>query len=495
MPDLSLAESRPLADSPSSMSMPNEGENVVRLWRSHPVGNEGPPSKHPHLPRLSSLFLLGLFLMAALFSAGNLLPASEAASYARKVSDMTPPSAQELSEASLRREFGLDATLTTIRRINRDHASTDDESGGLGVPLSHDEALEMQRRRRAGAAIAKLDQDGATDQAYAGAWIDQAAGGILHVAHVGRDRTVTADERDLATLHALLPDSPVELTSAEYSSRQLRALYGKLVAASDLLHARGAGIVSIGNDTSRNRVVVQESASSVAGSEAVLTAEFGPGILVEAGDSPQQAGARDIRVAALFGGEWISQYGGGGQCTVGFGSVVNSVGQVFAISAGHCSSVGAAYVQGLGGGRGIGSVVIDSARHDGGATACDCMIIGKLPGGLPTSEVLVNGNAHYRYTNTGAVYDGEPVCHSGAASYEKPGGGIQCGHVIVSSTQLRYSDMVVNDTFSASMSTIQGDSGAPAGDGPSFLGVLSGFVVGTTWFSKVQHFPQVTPRY
>jgi hypothetical protein len=111
----------------------------------------------------------------------------------------------------------------------------------------------------------------------------------------------------------------------------------------------------------------------------------------------------------------------------------------------------------------------------------------------------VKNNSLYTFTATGIPYSGENECQSGAASYESNGGNIVCGQVIAinGATPVGYQDgsFTLQNAIVWLGTSIQGDSGAPVGDGPNLMGFVaaaSSTVAGISYFSKASIVYQVT---
>ena len=140
-------------------------------------------------------------------------------------------------------------------------------------------------------------------------------------------------------------------------------------------------------------------------------------------------------------------------------------------TSGHCAPSGTVAHQG----NSLSDPVI-GAMHDsqvvaGGTTDCDCGFVGPISSSQISHQTLVKNNSLYTFTATGIPYSGENECQSGAASYELNGGNIVCGEVIAinGATPVGYQggSFTLQNAIVWLGTAIQGDSGAPAGDGPS----------------------------
>jgi hypothetical protein len=128
-------------------------------------------------------------------------------------------------------------------------------------------------------------------------------------------------------------------------------------------------------------------------------------------------------------------------------------------------------------------------------TRCDCGGVGPITSSKVTNQILVSGNAHYTFNAMSTPYVGESSCHSGASSFESNGGNIVCGTVTSASATVNVSaafgNFTLTDSIQWSGSLIEGDSGAPMGDGPSLVGISSAFNGNTAWFSKAVNISEV----
>lgn len=105
-----------------------------------------------------------------------------------------PPTDAESHEIRLRAQFGLRADLPYVRTVDADPGSDTDR---LGIPLTPDEAADIDARSATVSALHAAAQD--LDR-FGGIWIDQAAGGVIHLAVAG-----TWPEETVQRLRSFVP--------------------------------------------------------------------------------------------------------------------------------------------------------------------------------------------------------------------------------------------------------------------------------------------------
>lgn len=115
-----------------------------------------------------------------------------------------------------------------------------------------------------------------------------------------------------------------------------------------------------------------------------------------------------------------------------------------------------------------------------GRTDCDCQGVGPISSSRRTSVVLITSNAPYYYTtNAGesTLYSGRTLCSSGATYYQNFG-NIECGYMTTFTGQHTLTPnnvpTLIYDQVQTDMLGLSGDSGAPYGDGPIWLGAHFG---------------------
>ncbi len=381
---------------------------------------------------------------------------------------------------TLRTQLGLPANLATVRS----EQNTDAIYEPLHIPLSPPEIADMQHRELLGQAAEKYDRIFAGDPTYAGSWLDQAAGGILHVAFTA---PVSSKQQDIVS--SMLPaDGKVANSVVPNSLADLNALREKITTAQtdggakgDLSAGQGALV-----DVATNTVQISMP-SDVPPLSADSIAILGGSKMVTIVREPQfhTQGTRDIRTGVLKGGEWIRNSSGSSICTMGYADIKNSLNQLYSITAGHCSASGPTWYQGYSsGGQTIGQVHGSSSTTSGARINCDCMAIGSITS-LHSPIYLSNSNANVSITSTASTgsYVGQLMCQDGANSYEHLG-SVPCGaYQGVGSYTISESGQAFTLTpaLMVTLYSLGGDSGAPlvstdSSNHPStrFYGLLSG---------------------
>ncbi|SDF50288.1 hypothetical protein SAMN05660662_2390 [Blastococcus aurantiacus] len=129
-----------------------------------------------------------------------------------------PPTDAESHEIQLRSQFGLRSDLPYVRTVDADPRSTTDR---LGIPLTPEESADIEARsstvRVLGAAAQDLD-------GYGGIWIDQAAGGVIHLGVAG-----SWSEETIQRLRSLVPaGQQLVLEEVAVSLAELESLLERL---------------------------------------------------------------------------------------------------------------------------------------------------------------------------------------------------------------------------------------------------------------------------
>ena len=105
-----------------------------------------------------------------------------------------PPTDAENHAIRLRSQFGLRSDLPYVRTVDADPSSNTDR---LGIPLTPEEAADIDARSATVSALhaAAQDLDG-----FGGIWLDQPAGGVIHLGVAG-----TWSEETIQSLRSLVP--------------------------------------------------------------------------------------------------------------------------------------------------------------------------------------------------------------------------------------------------------------------------------------------------
>ena len=140
-----------------------------------------------------------------------------------------PPTDAESHEIQLRSQFGLRSDLPYVRTVDADPNSTTD---GLGIPLTADEAADIAARQDLSPTVRALLAAAQDLDGFGGVWLDQAAGGVIHLGMVG-----AWPEETIQRLRSLVPAGQrLVLTEVAVSMAELESLHERLVdvVSSDL---------------------------------------------------------------------------------------------------------------------------------------------------------------------------------------------------------------------------------------------------------------------
>jgi hypothetical protein len=392
--------------------------------------------------------------------------------------------------------IGVFAVAGTLFTLGSSQASPD---GASPTPPARGDAAQMNARRALGSYVNAVENALSGLPSFGGTWFKQVGDGVIVV---GLTSPPTAAVTQM--VDSVVPaNSAVEFVQVAVSYSQLEALY-KSITATPL---SADGITSVWIQTADNTVAVGAATQAVADAVYAKYGHTGLTVTVAAPAAAPTAAApaataapsRNFTSGPLYGGEWVA-FNNGIKCTIGHGYLTNAAGQLSALTAGHCAPSGTGAHQGNStGDPAIGSGMHDSQVVAGGTTDCDCGFVGPISSSQISHQTLVKNNSLYTFTATGIPYSGENECQSGAASYESNGGNIVCGQVIAinGATPVGYQDgsFTLQNAIVWLGTSIQGDSGAPVGDGPNLMGFVaaaSSTVAGISYFSKASIVYQVT---
>jgi hypothetical protein len=146
------------------------------------------------------------------------------------------PTAVEQHEMSVRAAFGLNTQLPYLRQVD---AATKQNtiSDVIGIPVTPVEEKNLEHREVVGAVIPQISNLESNSATYAGAWINQATGGVVHIAF-----TTPPSSPIIAKLRSLFPpDSAIQIDTAPVSLSRLLTLENSL--ATDTATLRKSGIL------------------------------------------------------------------------------------------------------------------------------------------------------------------------------------------------------------------------------------------------------------
>lgn len=292
-----------------------------------------------------------------------------------------------------------------------------------GIPITGIESIELTRRDNAGLSVSRLSDElqSRWPDTYGGFWLDHKAGGVLRVA-------TTRDSADLtARIRSAVPaETVVSMEHATYSLAALADISKSLWGDVDSYRDQGLELTSSHISAQRNGVIVSVSPDSPRdGTD--LVDKFGSAVRLSVANAAiVQTNPRDYGTGYVYGGKFLFRYDGA-KCTASTPSVRNYLTEYFAVTAGHCGSVGWGFREGNISGSGIGTVQY-SGFHGHGQnyhSLCDCDIIGNFYAPYHTNRYLDTDNAAQALT-TGSrssdFYQGRLACISRAG----PPTGLLC---------------------------------------------------------------------
>jgi len=373
-----------------------------------------------------------------------------------------PPAAeaQILSrDLRIRAEFGLSLHQSSIQAASNGYGTSTDL---LGIPLTPAERADIAHRDLLIPMIDRLNQRLINNNVFAGLWIDQHKGGVLHFAQTSGDLSPVVESY-------ITPDHPVVYETFANSLSQLNSTEAAVTAAVLSHHGEARYINSSSVSVPDNAVVLVLKNDAPAGTDQALNRTYGAKrISIRRGVSEARpASNRDIRTGPLYGGEYIYNKNSNGSCTAGF-SDATSGGNYFTITAGHCGN-GVWYRGYQNTQYGIGSA---HSNHFivNGSSKCDCVAVGPISSSIRTASVLVVNNGTNHYVGTASSYPtGARVCLSGATSAGK-GSDINCGEIKSSGGTIGEGDgYTLVDPVATSIQGFPGDSGGPVGNNATQL--------------------------
>lgn len=394
-----------------------------------------------------------------------------------------PDASQTLVEQAtdFREAFGLrsDAAWVEATLSNPAYAESADV---WSVPLTPEEEAEMESRLELSEEVDELVDYGGDDAPadYAGAWIDQEAGGIVHVAFTGNQA------QHAAAIGAFFehPEALV-IDGASNTLAELDATHDALAADMDDLEANGLEVVQIATDVVDNEVEVG-LVDPASGDEQQLNQLYSaPVDVFRAEPAVTYGGGRDSKVRPLQAGLVIRT--AGSQCILGFGA--RRVGDSpphrwYALTAGHCGGEGTVVRQG-----GVRIGTIDESVQAGSVDVARIRIQkGVRPRRVYKTSSLAHPVARVRDERRRALQSqGEMVCTSGTNYDDRyPAKDYSCGVINKADVTVRRGDGVTLDHVACSiwsdgLQSQPGYSGAPMFDKFRQGGRVRATAIGILW--------------
>lgn len=373
-------------------------------------------------------------------------------------------------DASFARWVGMQASVGSIA-VSVDY----------GTPLTRDEAQLLDER------AARLPAQSAAVKAFFATQHEDLDGGMYFDQR--RDGTlVVAVTRDLDQVRQALRAVPhpdkVEVVQVRHSRAELRAIQD---AVADRYPLNGVDAVSTALDP-RDNVVVVRVRSDVNTARAEFRTRFPEtAIRVEAGDYVRHQGTQVKNSPPFRGGQAIGT-GSDWRCSIGFIGH-NGAGSYYAMTAGHCATVGSAWYQPCCAGYGTGLGVVDFNPYYAGPSLGDSgriPIVSTRKSNQITRTMPGGGIYYYAITSAegqGGDTVGETDCNAGAAT------NWDCGQITATSYDY-YDPHVGRWILYGRKSTAvgnDGDSGGPHFHVPVAHGTHVGFddADGTSVYSHI----------
>jgi len=419
----------------------------------------------------------------------------------RQTASPAAPTNIEIYQAQLRAQLGYESDIPYVRELNQSIRGNPNANPSIdptmstvaGIPVSAKENVEIKRRNVLALAIPAISSRLAADATFAGSWVDNLDSGSLNIAFTQQPSAGT-----LAAIDALMPQvsgAVAKISEVHTTLAALQLEIGKIVAAED------PDIQSAYVDQQKNSVVISIPDTADIGAESRINASFGsvPLVLTR---NPPVAPASDLRKATsgtLIGGQLVyPQNGSNGGCTMGYSNLMNTLNQVYSVTAGHCGPSNSVWLHGGSAGDVIGTMH-NSHGVGAGRIRCDCGPI-QINVSIRTRYYLDSRNAVVIVSSSGTPAQGQLICHSGVTSWETHGFNV-CGTVTDPYTGTYTADgFTLYSAIRVNIPATGGDSGAPlfgtSADGTThrLYGILSGGLSGDVQFSNVAYLPDVGLR-
>lgn len=402
--------------------------------------------------------LMGLSLVLATLTPGTptaLAVDAEAGTPTESLSD-------EAAAIHFRETFGFPADLGLVRNAARDKVSYPNDD--FGVPLTQEEAAEMHRRMGVQWAMNSAMDYGNSQPQFAGAFIDQKAGGVPVFLFTGDlDSHRSNIEKSL--------EQPIDfrVEMAKRSMSELLAQQEVIEARRQNLKVAGTPVVETAIRTDINAVVVGIDGLS-AGRKASVTAVGGAGLVFE-NSKPAHSDActNGNNCPPIKGGIAITAASGPG-CTSGFIVKQSGTSTLRVLTAGHCLDVaGDVGVDWLHDGVKFGDAMNDTWQP-GYVRTADVGLISILAAqrALMTTDNIMHGGNGRLYAVVGQHNGSAQAVGMTACRYGRTG-GYKCGAINAlfanreSCVGVRPNEtcVTVTKTIRANFDSLGGDSGGP----------------------------------
>jgi hypothetical protein len=223
----------------------------------------------------------------------------------------TSESEDELAYArELRIQLGLPSDEAALQAAAS--AQPDELTSTLGIPLTPDEAAEVDRRIRVQVGLSDAIDLAEASPGWAGAWIDQQSGGRVVFQFAGAEFGM-----DRALASSLPPEASFEIRSVQESMRSIEARRDAILGDVGVLRKLGINVTGVGTDVPGNRPSVTVD-TMTDGTVETLQKRYGAAIQVKQGGVAAADACPETRCTPLKAGIGMLGKGGGWPCTVGY---------------------------------------------------------------------------------------------------------------------------------------------------------------------------------
>lgn len=415
-----------------------------------------------------------------------------------------PTPSNVASAVRFRSSIGLRSDRPYITSLFNDRLRGGGEVLDYGTVLTPGEEADVLARQRVDRYVS-LGSDSpfshyleAHSSDFAGEWIDQQAGGVVHVLFTSN---VAQHRRELIALFPW-PSSLLSVGGGTASWGSLTSAVAALAHTQTRLAAEGIALVEVAPDAEHNRLDVGLEQVTPGAADAIEAVAMGIPVALTQVARPSAVGTQDPLYPPMRGGLGMYEDNADGTataCTTGFvlnGPTNQWGGDNYVTTAGHCGPVGTVWFQGSASAQN-GVAVGQSIIVQNGQNNNDLAVI-PLPNGVATNSVAISDYScgllctgvnvrliSSQDTGNGTV--GTVTCMSGAWS-----GGEMCGTIrsVNVCAQAQGGPLLCN-LNTANYVAVHGDSGGsvyqPQTNGTSIAqgsATLSD-LTSTTWYEEI----------
>lgn len=260
-----------------------------------------------------------------------LMPTFPATAFTADPVEGTSSAAATRAEANairFRETFGFQSGLAFVRAAAEEQSRYSNMD--YGVPLDTAEVAELNRRAAIQEAIDPMVEKVATNDTFAGVYLDQKAGGVPVFMF-----TADLSERTEGLSRIVPAEFGFRTRLAARTYEELTRLNDRIESTWEQLKAEGIDIVSAGIRTDLNVIEIGVHGLTQATSERIED-EFGPGIVVVEDHVAHADACLSVsNCRPIKGGLKITRPGGA-YCTSGFVVKTLNTSEIMLLTAGHC---------------------------------------------------------------------------------------------------------------------------------------------------------------